>query len=58
MIESNPGLSAEQKAATKAQMAAMSQGMLEVEGSFRAQVHPADVDVIKANEAALDEAME
>lgn len=58
MIESNPGLSAEQKAEAKAQMAAINKDLLDVEGSVRAKVHPADIDVVKANEAALDEVME
>lgn len=58
MIESNPGLSAEQKAAARAQMSAMSKDLLDVEGSVRAKVHPADVDLVKANEAALDDVME
>ena len=57
MIESNPSLSAEQKAAMKAQMSQM-QGMAGTEKELRAQVHPADIAVVKANEAALDEAME
>ena len=57
MIESNPSLSAEQKAAMKAQMSQM-QGMAGTEKELRAQVHPADIAVIKANEAALDEAFD
>ncbi len=54
MIESNPGLSAEQKAAMKAQMAAMDETLLEGEKDFRAQVHAADIDAVRANLAALD----
>jgi hypothetical protein len=53
-IDRNPQLPPDQKAALKAQFSGMRQAMIDSEQSYRAQVHPADIETVRANKAALD----
>lgn len=53
-IDRSPQIPADQKAALKAQLGAMSEQLAQVEASYRAQVHPDDLRTVQANEAALD----
>jgi hypothetical protein len=57
-IDRSPQLSAEQKAAFKAQMTAVSQQLTQLQATYRAQVHPDDMAVVRAHIAELDAAFD
>ncbi len=57
-IERNPQIPAEQKAALKAQLRAITEQLAQVESTYKAQVHRDDLRTVQANEEALDAVFE
>jgi hypothetical protein len=53
-IDSNPQLTADQKAAFKAQMAMVGQQLTQLQAVYKAQVHPDDIVVVRAHVDELD----